>query len=79
MRWFGWCYETKISKNKAFEIDINHFKQWLTFELSLKWIFNDHHAGPSFHICLFGLWTGVQIFDIRHWDYETNNWEKYDD
>lgn len=68
-------------RNKNFQCELN-FWQWLpdlfSFNIDTSFTGADH-AGPSFSIEVFGLFFSIGIYDSRHWDYETNDWEKQDD
>ncbi len=67
----------KISENKSFEFQLSYLKG--TFDIFRLSILTDHnghdHAGPAFNIEIGPLYLGINIYDCRHWDYETNNWE----
>ena len=71
-------YSKEISKNKTFEFEFYQMTQ-RTLELSLKIKprFSDH-GGISLSFGLFGFITEVSIRDTRHWNHETNDWEKYE-
>lgn len=71
--------EWLITKNKAFEIGFFRYAWNLVeFELDLRW-WGRSHAGPSLEIGLFGWQMRIAIADTRHWDSETNSWQKYND
>lgn len=71
--------EVKLSKNKNLEIQLLYTKWTRIFSMELALDFTGRdHAGPSFTIELFGLMFIINVYDSRHWDYETNDWEKYD-
>ena len=33
------------------------------------------HAGVRFELTLFGVSLSVELYDVRHWDYDRNCWE----
>ena len=78
MNYFTYFFHKQLSKNKSFEIELNHFGQFLKFEISFDWSFKTDHAGPRFCLALFGLYLTMSIFDHRHWDDENNRWKNYD-
>jgi hypothetical protein len=72
---YSWYWSKRLTENKSLEIetfvDSEHLIQ-LQFCLRLK---GRHHAGPSFELVLFCIGLAARIYDNRHWDYETNDWE----
>ncbi len=70
-----WHKSWKISKNKIFEVQCLH-DSFNLFELSIVTDIKGYdHAGPSFTINVFGYVLMLSLYDNRHWDLETNNWE----
>lgn len=65
-----------ISENKAWEIDC--YRLSVLFEVGLYLSMRDHHAGVSITLGLFGYALEASICDTRHWDSETDDWEKHD-
>lgn len=67
----------KLTQNKLFEIQIakTNLPKILCLCVSTT-LTGEDHAGPEFNIEVFGYYFGVKIYDRRHWDYETNSWEK---
>ena len=37
------------------------------------------HAGVSLWLGLSGFDVGLHFYDTRHWDYENNRWEVYEE
>jgi hypothetical protein len=70
-----WYWDKKLTTYKWFEVqtfvDSDHL---FGFELDLRLKGRDH-AGPSFELVLFCIGLAARIYDNRHWDYETNDWE----
>jgi hypothetical protein len=67
-----WCKNGVFNKHKAWE-----FNGYLTnsivevyFDLKLT----GDHAGLKVLLSLFGYTSELNIYDRRHWDYETNTW-----
>ena len=73
-------FDKKISKNKAFEIQITKWSANKLFEimLDLNWKGHDH-AGPDLIIEIFGYFFNIKLYDIRHWHYEESRWETEED
>ena len=73
-----WCKTWGPWKNKAFEIQASKYAFNL-FELNvdLNWYGLDHE-GPQLELGIFGYNIRSKLYDIRHWNDETNTWETYD-
>lgn len=54
----------------------NELYELLVFNIDLNWTGVDH-AGPFIYIDIFGLIFHFKIYDSRHWNYETNDWESH--
>ena len=67
-------------KNKRFEYEVTRCPPEVLFScvIDIEWSGHDH-AGPSFEIEIFGWMLRVGIYDIRHWDDDTNTWEVYEE
>lgn len=73
------CREKKLTKNKAYGIELTYNSTSLvSLELSFSWRGHDH-AGPSIELGLFGWCIHLHIYDTRHWNYEKNCWESYNE
>jgi hypothetical protein len=70
------CYHGTITENKCWEIDIST-SQYNSFDFRLTFSTKVDHAGLKFcfAVCKFEL--RASIYDHRHWNYETDSWEKY--
>lgn len=70
----------KLSKHKVVEVQAStvSIDELLSFEVDLS-LAGYNLAG--FHISLMLLWFffDFNLYDTRHWDYENNCWEVYDD
>ena len=74
-----WHKSIALTKNKTFEIELGSASMYnlLLFSLDLSWRGHDH-AGPEFHVELFGFEATVKIYDNRHWNYNKGTWQRYD-
>lgn len=71
-----WSKEGQLSTNKFYSIDFYKCAdEFLGLELSTHLRGSDH-AGPRFSVNLFGYTAVFQIYDRRHWNYKTNDWER---
>lgn len=66
------CKHGVLSKNKAWEIEFIRHNSIL--ELSLEWYMHQDHAGVSLALALAGYEIHMQIYDMRHWDYNLHRW-----
>lgn len=71
----NWYKRWQISKNKSFDIQLylGDPEMIIGVKLETDWWGRDH-AGPCFEINIYGLMFIVQIYDHRHWDWDTNDW-----
>ena len=69
----------KIAKHKVIELEFLYYKPMIIeLGISIKpWRMD--HAGCSVEIGLLRYSVQLQYYDTRHWDDETNDWEKYDE
>lgn len=63
--------------NKYWEVQILHNDNWLRFEF--EFTIRQDHSGANLELGLFGYEIHFTIYDNRHWDYENNCWEKYEE
>ena len=63
-------YDTNI-----FNFDIDIFG---LLELNISKNKKQDHAGFWFRFSIFGLDFSYRKYDIRHWDYDNDCWEKYE-
>jgi len=72
---YHWYWDKKLSSHKWLEIetfiDSTHIFE---IQVDLKFYGSDH-AGPSLELVLFCVGFTIRIYDQRHWDYKSNNWE----
>lgn len=66
----------RLTKNKTFEIEMYYYSGDL-LEVYVDFSSKGHdHVGLTIAQTYFGLSLRMSILDNRHWDYETNDWEK---
>lgn len=74
-----WSFAKSITKNKHLELQLYRYSWYLLeLKIDLSWSGSDH-AGPEFHLGLFGFHFRTKLYDSRHWDYDKNSWIKYED
>ncbi len=64
----------KITKNKVLDFEIIKYTTTL-FEVTFNFTTRQDHAGILLSLGLLGFIVQLQLHDIRHWNYLTNNWE----
>ena len=67
--------DKKLTEFKAIEASIYQSNTIIT--LSLAYTVRQDHAGLRIVVGLFGYECQLNIYDIRHWDYDKNTWNKY--
>ena len=60
--------------NKAWEFEILKVNNLLNFQL--QYTIRTDHAGLRLELGILGYELGFTIYDIRHWDYETNSFKR---
>lgn len=63
--------------NRAVSFNMAILYALLHFELRIEW--KTAHAGVSLWFGLLGFDVGLHLHDTRHWDYENNRWEVYEE
>lgn len=77
-----WWGVISLSKFKSFEYQFEgpSFMKDDVFEFKLAWTRKQDHAGPEFTFGIHRLfWCNLHIYDRRHWNYETNSWQTYEE
>ena len=81
--WFSICISQLfnfnidiLSDNAIFVFDFGILGSIFNFNLS--WTRRRDHAGPNIELAIFGLMIMFNIYDNRHWNYDNNDWEKYE-
>jgi len=74
------AFSKNITAHKTFELQISRFDldRIIDIDLDLNWRGRDH-AGPKLELSVLGYYFAVLVYDNRHWDYDLNQWEKYND
>lgn len=71
-----WVGRIPFVSRKRWEVQVYRYApDILGFRLDLEFRGVDH-AGPSLHLICWGYTVALSIYDIRHWNDETNDWEK---
>jgi hypothetical protein len=65
----------KLTENKAIEVEYIRTNILLMIDFRLS--FRQDHAGLAVGLGLFGYEGCVELYDVRHWDYENNRWYVY--
>ena len=71
------CLHGRISKNKAWELE-HTFYDGLLIDIDFSITRHCDHAGLNIVLGILGYAVHFSIYDTRHWDYETNDWKKYE-
>lgn len=78
--WFSSSYCRKLRENKSFEWQTGFFGWSNMFDFNLDLIpWGSHHASIGISITLFGFMVDAKVYDHRHWDYDNDCWEVYDE
>ena len=70
-----WNQSGCLTKNKSWELELLKGRQLVGFEFG--YTMRQSHAGLNLEVALLGYSISFQIYDNRHWDHTTNNWEVY--
>ena len=73
---FLWFKHGTLTKHKAWEFCGYATHHIIDFYFNLT--FKGDHAGLQSQFGLLGYSIEFSIYDTRHWDYDTDTWEKYD-
>ena len=74
-RWdMGQCFFGSLTKNKSWELQFPKTNN--LFRLEIKYTTKQDHAGLYTELNLFGRGFIFQIYDNRHWDYDSNKWSE---
>ena len=71
------CFTKDLSKNKFLEIELISDTS-VIFSFSINLTSRQSHSGFSLDIGLFSHTIYIHILDKRHWDYDNDQWENYD-
>lgn len=74
-----WSKTKKLWGHRVFEMQLYKFStDLLGFAVNTGWRGRDH-AGPEFELMLFTYTLVIKFYDSRHWDYDTNKWQVYNE
>lgn len=74
-------YNKHLFGHKYLEVQFSRWGQMtdlfaITLDTAIK---GQDHAGVRLHLDILGYGLVIDFHDNRHWDYENNTWEKYDE
>lgn len=68
--------EPRLTKHKALNVQISRWEPFRLFEFDLDIsLWGRDHAGIEFDFFIYGYGINLNLYDIRHWDTERNDWE----
>jgi hypothetical protein len=70
-----WNRSGRLTENTSWELELLNTRQLVGFELS--YTRRQDHAGLRVELALFGYSMSFMIYDNRHWNGNTNDWEQY--
>lgn len=73
----GWAWGKKLTKHKAWECQIYRSNVLLEGEFSIT--HRQDHAGIKLEFGLLTWCLSFNIYDTRHWNYEAECWEVYEE
>jgi hypothetical protein len=68
-----WCAAGPITKHKHWELEFIRYAPNL-FEVHISYTIRADHAGLKIVLALLGYSVNLNIYDSRHWNYESNSW-----
>ena len=66
-------------KNKYWEVQVCNEFATDPFNFQVRYSTKGDHAGLYLSLEVFGYMFAFMILDSRHWNYDTNEWEQYDE
>jgi hypothetical protein len=66
----------RLTKNKAWELEHTFYTGQLA-DIDIRLSRQTDHAGLEIVLGIFCYGVSFRIYDTRHWNYDTNNWEEY--
>ena len=72
-------WDRTLTKNKAMEFQVSFwgsFRELFVVGVDTRWTGQDH-AGIKIDMTVFGFGFVLNLYDIRHWNYDTDSWEQY--
>lgn len=79
-RWFNGHKYGRITEWKGWELQWDHWGWHKILDLEVRFsLKGEDHAGLYLEFGLLGYSIMFSVYDSRHWDYENNTWEVYDE
>ena len=77
MKEFNYCKSGAFSTYKFWELQITNAFEGPYFNFQCQWTKKTDHAGFQILIEIHKFMFDWKVwYDSRHWDYETNDWQK---
>jgi len=70
------CISGRLFKHKAWELEHSYYSPMLV-DADIRWTRQTDHAGLEFGIGILGYGVNFRIYDTRHWNSETKEWQIY--
>lgn len=71
------CVSGRIARFKAWELEHSYYSP-LLLDFELCWTRAQDHAGFEFGLGILGYGIHFRIYDTRHYNYDTKQYEEYD-
>ena len=71
------CVYGKLWRFKAWELEHSYYSP-LLLDFELCWTMAQDHAGFEFGVGILGYGIHFRIYDTRHYNYDTKQYEEYD-
>lgn len=71
------CVSNRIARFKAWELEHSYYSPLLA-DFELCWSRAQDHAGFEFGVGILGYGIHFRIYDTRHYNYDTKQYEEYD-
>ena len=68
-------FDHKVTENKRFSFEISTHSEWSWFNVNFHISRKCDHSGIRFVIELIGIGIYSELYDRRHWNYETDSWD----
>jgi hypothetical protein len=79
-----WSRKWQIVKSLSRQLTRNTYAEFNIYRtgnilgLEVNWTLRQDHAGVRLQLGLVGWEVEMHVYDIRHWNSTTENWETYD-
>jgi len=64
--------------HKVLDLQVGTFSEWNYFQFEFEWTRACDHAGLTIYAEIFGLHLIITLHDVRHWDYDKDDWVEYE-